>query len=164
MGQATPEQTRHQLELTRRSIEDNVDRLVARIRYELDWKARLRRDGAQIAAISGAIVATGALAYFLRRRFRKQKDGYAIADFDTMNLKDVATELKAIREELEKQRDGAGGPLVKLATAAVGAAATAAGRAAAARLIGEEEHGGRREASAGHQETPMVYQGASRPA
>jgi hypothetical protein len=141
VGQATPEQTRQQLELTRRSIESNVDRLVARVRYELDWRARLRRDGAQIAAIGGAIVAAGAIAFFLRRKFRKEKDGYAIADFDKMDLKDVATELKAIREELEKQRDG-GGPILKLATAAVGAAAAAAGRVAATRFIGEEEPAG----------------------
>ena len=154
MGQATPEQTRQQLELTRRSLEFNVDRLVARVRYELDWRARLRRDGAQIAAIGGAIVAAGALAFFLRRRFRKEKDGYAIADFDKMDLKDVATELKAIREELEKQRDGGGGPILKLATAAVGAAATAAGRVAATRFIGEEEPAGQREARASRHEAP----------
>lgn len=141
MGTGTPEQTRQQLELTRRSIERNVDRIVARIRYELDWRARLRRDGAQIAAIGGAIVATSVLAVVLRRRFRPRKDGYAIADFDSMDLKDVATELRAIKQELEKQRDG-GGPIAKLAYTAVGSAAGAAGRAAAARLLGEEEPGG----------------------
>ncbi|HEY6379928.1 MAG TPA: hypothetical protein VI316_12185 [Candidatus Dormibacteraeota bacterium] len=141
MGTPTAEQTREQLELTRRSIERNVDRVVARIRYELDWRARLRRDGAQIAAIGGAIVATSVLVVVLRRTLRTRKDGYAIADFDSMDLKDVATELRAIKQELEKQRDG-GGAVAKLAYAAVGSAAGAAGRAAAARLLGEEEPGG----------------------
>jgi hypothetical protein len=139
VGTTTAEQTRQQLELTRRSIENNVDRLVARIRYELDWRARLRRDGAQIAAIGGAVVATGVLVVVLRRTVRNRKDGYAIADFDTMDLKDVATELRAIRRELEKQRDGGGGPVLKLATTAIAAASASAGRIAATRLLGEEE-------------------------
>lgn len=147
MGTATAEQTQQQLELTRRSLERNVDRLVARVRAELDWKARLRRDGPQIAAISGAVVAAGVLVVLLRRRFRPSKDGLAVADFENMDLSDVAKELRALRKEIEKQRDGGGGPILRLATTAVGAAAGAAGRAAAAKLVGEDEPAGAREGS-----------------
>ena len=140
MGESSAEQTRQQRELTRQSLETNVDRLVAKVRAELDWKARLRRDGAQIAAIGGAVVGVAIVVVVLRRKVKgKPKDGLAIADFSSMNLDDVAKELKALRGELEKQRDGGGGPLVRIATAAVAAAATSAGRVAAARLVGEEE-------------------------
>jgi hypothetical protein len=129
-------ETRRQLELTRESLEVNVDRLVARARAELDWKARLRRDLPQIIAIGTGLVAVGIAGVVLRRRLRgRRKDGLVIDDFSTMKAGDIAKELRALREEIEKQREGSSSPLLKLATAAVTAGASAAGRAAASRVV-----------------------------
>ena len=130
-------ETRRQLELTRESLEVNVDRLVARAKAELDWKARLRRDLPQIIAIGSGLVVVGVAGVVLRRRFRgRRKDGgLVIDDYSTMKLGDIAKELRALREEIEKQREGASSPLLKLATAAVTAGASAAGRAAASRVV-----------------------------
>ena len=130
-------ETRRQLELTRESLEVNVDRLVARAKAELDWKARLRRDLPQIIAIGSGLLAVGIAGVVLRRRFRGQRKdrGLVIDDYSTMKLGDIAKELRAMREEIEKQREGSSSPLLKLATAAVTAGASAAGRAAASRVV-----------------------------
>lgn len=134
MVEATAD-TRRQLELTRQSLEGNVDRLVARAKAELDWKARLRRDLPQVIAIGTGILAVTAAGLYLRRRSRKRrKDGLVIEDFSTMKFGDIAKELRALRQEIEKQGEGSS-PLLKLATAAVSAGAGAVGRAAGAQLV-----------------------------
>lgn len=138
MGTAVAE-TQQELELTKQALERNVGRLEERIRQELDWRARLRRDLPQVIAIGVGVIAIGAGVVVLRRRFGRRRDGYAVDDFSRMDLKDVAAEMRAMRRELEKQRS-AGGPLVKLAGTALSAAAAPLGQAAASRLSGEDEH------------------------
>lgn len=135
--------TRHELELTRASLESNVERLAHRVRSELDWKTRLRRNWPQIVAIAGAVAIVGGGAVLLRKTMKRKRDGLVVEDFDRLTYRDLVKELKAMRQEIEKSREGAGGPAMKLASAAVNAAAAAAGRAAADRFADhdDEEHG-----------------------
>jgi len=55
VGQAI-DQKRQERDLSRVALAADIDKLERRLRHELDWKARLRRDGPQIVAIAGAVV------------------------------------------------------------------------------------------------------------
>ncbi len=131
--------TRQELELTRESLAANADRLVAKARAELDWKARLRRDLPQILAVAGGVVVLGVTAALLRRRFKPRHEGLVVHSYDQLSVDDLTKELRAMRKEIEKAREGGGGPALKLATTAVTAAATAAGRVVAGRLVEQPE-------------------------
>ena len=50
------DQAERERELTKQSLAGNIDRLEARVRAELDWKARLRRDGVRYALVGGVVV------------------------------------------------------------------------------------------------------------
>ena len=119
MGQAT-DQARHQVELTRVALAEDIDRLEKRIRAELDWKARLRREGPEIAAIAGAVVLVAVGGYVLRRRFggagagRGTRGGSAGSRGDegggAMNLEELTREVRALRDELQgKGKSGTSG-------------------------------------------------------
>ncbi len=105
MGQAT-DQARHQRDLTRVALEADIDKLEKRIRAELDWKARLRRDGPQIAAIAGVVVIVVVGSLVLRRRFGGSHDGGAGGDDRAMSLDELSREVRALREELGGKRKG----------------------------------------------------------
>jgi hypothetical protein len=139
VGQAT-DQARHQVELTRVALAADIDKLERRIRAELDWKARLRREGPQIAAIAGAVVVVAAGGYMLRRRFGRggvAGAGAGAADAGALSLEELTRELRALREELEGKRksgtsDGSQPLWMKVAIRAATAAA-AGGASMAAR-------------------------------
>jgi hypothetical protein len=134
VGQAT-DQARHQVELTRVALAADIDRLEQRIRAELDWKARLRREGPPMAAIAGAVVIVAVGGYVLRRRFGGGSKGGAegAADGEAMSLEELTREVRALREELGggKGKSGTSGgsqPLwmkVAIRAATAGAAAGA---------------------------------------
>lgn len=120
MGQGT-DQARQQVELTRASLAADIDKLEKRIRAELDWKARLRRDGPQVVAIAGAVVVVVVGSMVLRRRFgggRGRAGGAsgglgtsgADADGVAMSVEELTRELRALREELAgKGKSGTSG-------------------------------------------------------
>jgi hypothetical protein len=141
------DQAQQQRDLTKEAIEADLDRLERRIRAELDWKARLRRDAPQIIAVVGGFLAIAAGALVLRRVLRgsdDDEDPEDVAAVTAVSLQDLALELRELREELARTR-GPGRPLwQKLAVTAVSAAAAAGGRTAAKRLV---EQGAEREPS-----------------
>lgn len=129
MGQAT-DQARHQVELTRVALAADIDKLERRIRAELDWKARLRRDAPQMVAIAGAVVIVVVGGLVLKRAVGKKGDQGT--DEGTMSLDELTREVRALREELGgKRRHGTSAapqPLwqkVAIRAASAGAAAGA---------------------------------------
>jgi hypothetical protein len=139
VGEGTAEARRREVELTRQALAEDVDRFARRLRAELDWKARLRRDGPQILAIAGAVTLVVVGAFLLRRTLRhrghEEEDDLAGA-----TVEDVARELRALRHDLEKRFDGSSSPIwQKVAVAAAGSAASAGGRLAAGRLLDRTE-------------------------
>ena len=138
MGQAT-DQARQQVELTRVALAEDIDKLERRIRAELDWKARLRREGPQIAAIAGAVVIVVVGGYVLRRavggRGSGGRGGGSAAAGDAsgakgaMSLDELTREVRALREQLERKDGGTSGdaqPLwMKVAVRAASAGAAA---------------------------------------
>ena len=149
MGQAV-DQARQERDLTRVALAADIDKLERRIRAELDWKARLRRDAPQIVAVVGGFLVIAVGAIVLRRVLRGDGDDDTDlaeeAVVTAVSLQDLAIELRELREELSRTRDKSGGrPLwQKLAMAAVTAAASAGGRTAAKRLV---EQGAERDAA-----------------
>ena len=145
MGQAVDEAERER-ELTKQRIADNLDRLEDRVRAELDWRARLRRDGARYAVLAVAGVATLAALVVLRSKLRSNSaDDEATHPVSVTSLADIAAELEALRSEVERTRKGkARQPLwqslVLKATVAAGTAAgAAAGKALMERFSGGAE-------------------------
>ena len=141
MGEGTAEARRREVELTREALAEDVERFARRVRAELDWKARLRRDGAQVVALAGAVTVVVVAVLVVRRRLRSGAPKEE--SFDAATVEDVARELKQLREDLEKRLGGSGGGLLqKVAVAAAGSAATAGGKVAAGRLLDrvEAEH------------------------
>jgi hypothetical protein len=138
VGEGTAETRRREVELTRQSLAEDVDRFARRLRAELDWKARLRRDGPQILAVAGAVTLVVVGVFLLRRALRHGNgDEEELAG---ATIEDVARELRALREDVEKRLDGSSSPLwQKVAVAAAGSAATAGGRVAAGRLLDRAE-------------------------
>lgn len=129
------DQAERERELTKQSLAGNLDRLEARVRYELDWKARLRRDGARYALIGGAVVVTAVGLLVLRRVVRGDKA--EVQSSSPTTLEEMATELAAIRKKLDSAKlEADRGPIwQKLALQGVSAAAAAGGTFAARRLM-----------------------------
>ena len=73
MAQAI-DQAERERELTKQSLAGNIDRLEARLRAELDWKARLRRNGVRYALVGGVVVAGVVGAVVLRRALSGGKE------------------------------------------------------------------------------------------
>ncbi len=128
------DQAERERELTKRSLAGNIDRLEARVRAELDWKARLRRDGARYALIGGLVIGAAVGAIVLRRALSGDKEAPAP---QPTSLAEMATELAAIRKRLDAAKvEPDGGPAwQKLAVRAVSAAAAAGGTYAARRFM-----------------------------
>ena len=132
------DEAQHARELSKRRFEETVERAGARVRHELDWRARLRRDGARYAVIGTVAVVAVVGVAVLRWRFGRHDDEEAYAPQIT-TLGDVAAELAAVRAELERIRKGKArdaAPLwQKVGLRAVGAAGTAAGTMAAQTMM-----------------------------
>ncbi|MEA2616711.1 MAG: hypothetical protein QOE72_2494 [Chloroflexota bacterium] len=139
MGEGTAKARRREVELTRQALAEDVERFARRVRAELDWKARLRRDGPQIVAIAGVVAVVLVAGLALRHRLRSGDGDDDLLEGATVD--DVARELRALREDLEKRfaASSGGGILQKVAVAAAGSAATAGGRVAAGRLLDKVE-------------------------
>ncbi len=139
MGEGTAEARRREVELTREALAEDVERFARKVRAELDWKARLRRDGPQIVAIGAAIAVLLVAVLVLRARLRSGDGDEEVLEGAT--VEDVARELRALRDELDKRlaSSGGGGILQKVAVAAAGSAATAGGKVAAGRLLDRVE-------------------------
>jgi hypothetical protein len=139
VGEGTAKARRREVELTRQALAEDVERFARRVRAELDWKARLRREGPQIVAIAGVIAVVLVAGLVLRHRLRSGGEDDDLLEGATVD--DVARELRALREDLEKRfsTSAGGGILQKVAVAAAGSAATAGGRVAAGRLLDRVE-------------------------
>jgi hypothetical protein len=129
------DEAQRQRELTKQALAESAGKLEERVRAELDWKARLRRDGPRYAAIAGgAIVLIGALV-IIRSRLRRNKADEEIAP---TTLEDLAAELKEIRKEIKKGGDKT--PLLqKVVLRGVSAAGAAGGAEAAKRFTARQE-------------------------
>jgi hypothetical protein len=137
-------QQRQLIDEHKHAVEQRVDRVVDDINELKDVKSRLRREGPRLAAIGGAIVVLVAGSIVLRaalRRRRSPAEPAAAMTGDDQSLSSLVAEIRALREEMGKQRksSGAGGLAGKLAVTAVSAAASSAGKQAANRLIERQE-------------------------
>jgi len=74
------EQARQAVVATRGRVEASADRLEARLRYDLDPRQRLRRDGPKLAAGLAVVVLVGAV-YVTRSRRRHRAEGLAGVDW-----------------------------------------------------------------------------------
>lgn len=129
------DQAERERELTKESLAGHLDQLEARVRAELDWKARLRRDGVKVLLVGGAVVGAGVGIVVLRRSLGGRKK--QVAAPHPTSMQEMATELAAIRKKLDDAKiEGGGGPLwQKIALRAVSAGAAAGGTFAARRLM-----------------------------
>ena len=138
MGQGVAEAERER-ELSKQALAGDVSALGARVRDELDWRSRLRRDGFRYAVIGTAAVLLTVSVVVLRSRRQKQGGEPATVT----SLDDVAAQLEEIRQELARRRK-VGGPLwqklaVRAATTAAAAGGAAVARRAMERMTGSDE-------------------------
>ncbi len=93
------DEAQRQRELTKQALAQSAGRLEQRVRAELDWKARLRRDGPRIAAIGGAAIVLVGTLLVIRSRLRRGGDDEVVGP---TTLEDLAAELQALRKEVKK--------------------------------------------------------------
>jgi len=140
-------QAQQQRELTKQRLAADAARLQARVRAELDWRARLKRDGPRLIALgAGAVVLVGAIVV-LRARLRRHKEAEPAG---TVTLEELAAELREIRKHIDKSGKP---PLWQQALLrGITAAGAAGGTLAARRVMNQQSSGGREEAatSRGH--------------
>jgi hypothetical protein len=130
VGQGVAEAERER-ELSKQALAGDVSALGARVRDELDWRSRLRRDGLRYAVIGTvAVVLTVSVVMLRSRGRRKASEPAAVA-----SLEDVAAQLEEIRAELARRRKESGPLWQKLAVRAATTAAAAGGAAVARRAM-----------------------------
>ncbi len=147
MGQGVAEAERER-ELSKQALAAHVTALDARVRAELDWRARLRRDGLRYAIIGVAALAVTVSVVVLRSRRRRPEP----APLTVTSLDDIAAQLEEIRDELARRRKQSEPLWQRLAVRAATTAAAAGGNAVARRVMesfgagvpgpGEESGGG----------------------
>ena len=136
MGQGV-DQAQRQRELTKHALELDLNRLEARVRSELDWRARLRREGPRLAAIGAVVVVVAGGILVLRRRLTHGESRTREAEPTT--LEDLTAELHQIRKALEKQKNGKSSSFVQKALLrGVSAAGTAGGTALARQMLARQ--------------------------
>ena len=129
------DEAQRQRELTKAAFAQSASRLEQKVRAELDWKARLRRDGPRYAAIAGgAIVLIGTIV-IVRSRLRGDKEEQ---EADPVTLEELVAELHELRKEIKKGGDKT--PIwQKVVLRGVSAAASSGGAYAAKRLVDRQE-------------------------
>jgi hypothetical protein len=129
------DEAQRQRELTKQALAESAGKLEQRVRAELDWKARLRRDGPRYAAIAGGAVLLIGTIVIVRSRLRRDKGEEAVAP---TTLEDLAAELEKIRKEIKNGGDKT--PVwQKVVLRGVGAAGAAGGAYAAKRVVERQE-------------------------
>ena len=129
------DEAQRQRELTKQALAESAGKLEQRVRAELDWKARLRRDGPRYAAIAGGAVLLIGTIVLVRSRLRRDKEEEAIAP---TTLEDLAAELEKIRKEIKKGGDKT--PIwQKVVLRGVSAAGAAGGAEVAKRITARQE-------------------------
>ena len=129
------DEAQRQRELTKQALAQSAGRLEQRVRAELDWKARLRRDGPRYVAIAGGTVVLIGTIVFVRSRLRGDK---AEEEAAPVTLDDLVAELQALRKEVKKGGDKT--PVwQKVVLRGVAAAGSAGGAYAAKRLVDRQE-------------------------
>jgi len=138
VGQGVAEAERER-ELSKQALAGDVSALGTRVRAELDWRSRLRRDGFRYAIV-GAVAVVVTVSVVVRRSRGRGKESRPAT---VTSLEDVATQLDEIRKELARRRKESEPLWQKLAVRAGTTAAAAAGaamaRQAMERLAGSEE-------------------------
>jgi hypothetical protein len=134
VGQAV-DQAQRKRELSKEALASDLGRLETRVRAELDWRTRLRRDGPRIAALGGAaVLVVGGLLIIRSRLRRRDSDDHA----RPATLEDLAAELHDIRRALEKQNGKGEGIAQKALLRALSAAGSAGGTLVAKRMMARE--------------------------
>jgi hypothetical protein len=129
------DEAQRQKELTKQALEQSAGRLEQRVRAELDWKARLRRDGPRYAAIAGGTVVLIGTIVFVRSRLRRDK---AEEETAPVTLDDLVAELQALRKEVKKGGDKT--PIwQKVLLRGVSAAGAAGGAYVAKQVVDRQE-------------------------
>ena len=140
------DQARQQRELSKQRLAADAARVEARIRYELDWRARLRRDGPRVVALgAGAVILIGTIV-FVRSRLHRERDQEPAPSPASMD--ELATELREIRARLEGRGGDAAPVWQKALLRGVAAAGAAGGTYAAKRLMDMQAGDGKGRAEA----------------
>jgi hypothetical protein len=130
VGQGVAEAERER-ELSKQALAAHVSALESRVREELDWRARLRRDGVRYAIIGTVAIAVTVSVLVLRSRGRwKEAPPVVVTSLD-----DVAAQLEEIRKELGRRRKENGPLWQRVALRAATTAAAAGGTAVARRAM-----------------------------
>ena len=129
------DEAQRQRELSKAALATSAGRLEERVRAELDWKARLRRDGPRYAAIAGGAVVLIGVIVLVRSRLRGDT---AEEETAPATLDELVAELQALRKEIKKGGDKT--PIwQKVMLRGVSSAASAGGAYAAKRLVDRQE-------------------------
>lgn len=129
------DEAQRQRELSKQALATSAARLEDRVRAELDWRARLRRDGPRYAAIAGGAVILIGTIVLVRSRLRRDK---AEEETPPVTLDDLVAELQALRKEVKKGGDKT--PIwQKVVLRGVSSAGSAGGAYAAKRLVDRQE-------------------------
>jgi hypothetical protein len=129
------DEAQRQRELSKAALATSAGRLEECVRAELDWKARLRRDGPRYAAIAGGAVVLIGVIVLVRSRLRDDTDEEETAP---ATLDELVAALQSLRKEIKKGGDKT--PVwQKVVLRGVSAAASAGGAYAAKRLVDRQE-------------------------
>ena len=134
MGEGLDE-ARKQRELSKAALAGDLDRLEARVRSEMDWRARLSRERGRLVGIGVGVaivlVASGAVL-MLRRRFAVKRDDTAL---HPVSLAELSADLHDLRQAVEKQNGKSSSLVQKALLRAATAAGTAGGTMVAREVL-----------------------------
>ncbi len=130
-------------ELSKQALAAHVNALEARVRDQLDWRAKLQGNRLRYAVIGTVALVVATSVLVMRARWSAKET----PDVSIASLDDVARELREIKSELAKHRKNSGPIWQKLAVRAAGAAVAGAGGVAARKAM--EQLGVAREPTGG---------------